>query len=139
MWFLRYGAQRTEFFVILDHFLPFYPCNNLKNQNVEKMKKTPVDVIVLSLCTTNDKIWCMIAQQTEFFVISGHFMPFYPNNNPKNQQFGKMKQLPADIIILHKCTKNPKNQHFGKMKQLPADIIILHKCTKNHDHMLYSS
>ena len=119
---MRYGAQRTEFFVILDHFLPFYPCNNLKNQNVEKMKKTPGDVIILPLCTTNDKIWCMIAQQTEFFVISGHFMPFYPTHNPKNQHFGKMKQLPADIIILHKCTKNPKNQHFGKMKKLPADI-----------------
>ena len=24
-WFLRYGVQRTEFFVILDCFLPFYP------------------------------------------------------------------------------------------------------------------
>ena len=23
-----YGAQGTDFFVILDHFLPFYPTNN---------------------------------------------------------------------------------------------------------------
>ena len=22
------------------------------------------------------------------------------------------------------------------MKKIPADVIILHKCTKNHDHML---
>ena len=39
VWLLRYGVWRTEFFVILDHFLHFYPPNNLKNQNFEKMKK----------------------------------------------------------------------------------------------------
>ena len=36
--FLRYWAQQTEF-VILDHFLSFYPLNNLKNQYFEKLKK----------------------------------------------------------------------------------------------------
>ena len=39
VWFLRYGAWRTQFFVILDCFLPLYPPNNPKNQNFEKMKK----------------------------------------------------------------------------------------------------
>ena len=39
VWFLRYGVQKIEFFVILDHFLPFYFHNNPKNQNFEKMKK----------------------------------------------------------------------------------------------------
>ena len=34
-WFLRYRAQPTEFFVILNHFMPFYP----KNQNFEKKEK----------------------------------------------------------------------------------------------------
>ena len=52
------------------------------------------------------------AQQTEFFVILSHSLPFYP-------------------------TSNPKNENFEKMKKKPGDIIILHKCTKNHDHMLY--
>ena len=28
------------FFLILGHFLIFYPTNNLKNQNIEKMKKS---------------------------------------------------------------------------------------------------
>ena len=51
---------------------------------------------------------------TQLFVILGHFLPFYPTNNPKNQ-------------------------NFEKMKKIPGDIIILHKCTKNHDHMLYWS
>ena len=31
VWFLRYGVQQTYFFVILGHFLAFYPPNNLKN------------------------------------------------------------------------------------------------------------
>ena len=36
IWFLRYGVQRTKFFVILDRFLLFYCPNNLKNKNFEK-------------------------------------------------------------------------------------------------------
>ena len=47
--------------------------------------------------------------------IMGHFLPF---------------TLPP---------KNQKKQNFEKMKILPRDIIILHKCTKNHSHMRYSS
>ena len=43
VWFLRYGAQLTELFLILGHFLPFYPTNNRKNQNFEKTKKMPGD------------------------------------------------------------------------------------------------
>ena len=54
IWFLRYGAQQTEFFVILDHFFSFYPSNNLKNQNFEKTKKTPGDITILHMCTIND-------------------------------------------------------------------------------------
>ena len=30
VWFLRYWVWRTEFFVILDHFLPFYPLTTWK-------------------------------------------------------------------------------------------------------------
>ena len=36
VWFLRYGAQQTEFFVILDRFLPFYPPMDPENQHFEK-------------------------------------------------------------------------------------------------------
>ena len=36
VWFLRYQAWQTEFFVILDHFLLFYPPNNLKKKKNEK-------------------------------------------------------------------------------------------------------
>ena len=33
--------------------------------------------------------------------------------------------------------ENLKNQNFDKIKKAPANIIILHKCTKNHNQMLY--
>ena len=52
-------------------------------------------------------------QQTKCFVILDRFLPFYPPTN------------------------NPKNQNFEKLRKAPGDTIILHKCTKNYDHMLY--
>ena len=53
--------------------------------------------------------WDMEAQQTEFFLILKHFLPFYPLKNPENQNFEKMKKMPGDIIISHKCTINDNN------------------------------
>ena len=44
IWFLRYGAQQTKFFVILDHFLPFSSTNNPKNKKLEKIEKKIVKV-----------------------------------------------------------------------------------------------
>ena len=32
------------------------------------------------------------------------FLPFYLPNNSKNQNFGKMKKTPGNIITLHKYT-----------------------------------
>ena len=43
-------------------------------------------------------------RQTEFLAIFSHFWPFYPTNNPKNQNFAKMKTMPGGIIILNKHT-----------------------------------
>ena len=47
--------SRTDIiFVILENLLPFYPTNNPKNQNSEKMKKMPGDIVLLPMCTIND-------------------------------------------------------------------------------------
>ena len=35
----------------MGHFLPFYSSKSPKNQNFEKMKKTPGDIIILNMCT----------------------------------------------------------------------------------------
>ena len=40
-----------------------------------------------------------------FFILSS-FFPFYFASSPKSENFKKMKKTPADVIILHKCTKN---------------------------------
>ena len=117
VWFLRYGAWQTEFFVILGHFLPFYLPNDPENQNFE-MKKNLGDIIILNICTINDNhmvygSWDMEHKKIFCF---GPFLTFYPTNNPKNQNFDKTKK-----------------------KNTPGNIINLHKCTKNHDHMLYCS
>ena len=53
VWFLRYEAWQTKFFVSLDCFFPFYPSNNQKNQNFEKLKKNPGDIIILHKCPKN--------------------------------------------------------------------------------------
>ena len=78
-WDIKCKGQ--SFFVILGHFLPFDPPNNPKNQNFEKIKKTPKYVVILHLHTTNDNhIWFLRYQawQTELFVILGYFLPFLP-------------------------------------------------------------
>ena len=91
--------------------------NNQKNQNFEKMKTKP-GVIILHMHTINDNhmmydSWDTECSKQNFFVILANFCPFtppppypYPPNNPKNQLFEKIKQIPWDIIILHKCCKN---------------------------------
>ena len=39
VWFLRYGVQQTGFFLILDHFLPFYPLTTQKIKILKNWKK----------------------------------------------------------------------------------------------------
>ena len=61
------------------------------------------------ICGSSD-----LRHDRQIFIILGRFLPFDPPNNPKNQNFEKIKKTPGDIIILH----------------LP---------TTNADHMMYSS
>ena len=50
--------------------------------------------------------WDMKHDWQNFFCHFGAFLPFYPPNNLKSQNFEKLKKISGDIIILHKCTKN---------------------------------
>ena len=88
------GQNFLSFWTI---FCFFYPPNNPKNQKFEKMKKMPADIIILHICTINDNhmmycFWDMKHDRQNFFVISDHFLPFYPTNNPKNQNLKKLKK-----------------------------------------------
>ena len=99
---MMYGFWDMEcdgqnFFIILDFFLPFYPSNDLKNENFYKMKKLFGDIIILQNISPNMMIMCYIAPEiwcvtdAVFFFILVYFLSLY---------------LPRDIIILHMCTKN---------------------------------
>ena len=85
-WFLRYGVRQTEFVVILDHFLTFYPTNNPKSKLFKKSKNLPGDIIILEMCTINDNHMMYGSRDMEhdrdFFVILDHFFPFTPHHPP---------------------------------------------------------
>ena len=97
VWFLRYGLQRTECFAILDCFLPFYPPNNPKNQNFEKMKKPPGDIITLHMCTIKDNhmtygSWDMVRDGQNLLSFWTIFCPFTPLTTQKIKLLKKLKK-----------------------------------------------
>ena len=100
VWFLRYWTWQTDFFVILDHFLPFYPFNNLKNQNSEKRKKPPRDIIILHKCTKNDN--CMMYGSRNVKCYRQNFLWFLTVFCPFTL-----------VIILHMCTINNNHMMHG--------------------------
>ena len=75
-------------------FCPFTPLTTLKIKILNKWKKTPGDIINLSLRTTNDDhmygSWDTECNRQKFFVILDQFLLFYPPKNPENQNFEKM-------------------------------------------------
>ena len=99
-------------------FLPFYPPNNPKNQNFEKLKKAPGDIIILHKCTINDNqydVWFQRyqVQWTDLYVILDHFLPFYPPNSSKNENFKKNE-------------KNAwRSHHFTEVYQKLWSYVIL--------------
>ena len=88
VWFLRYGVQQTEFFVILDHLLPFYHHlhphprpNNLKNQNLKKWKNH-LDILSSYTCVPKMTIiWSMVPEisntTNRMFCHFGSFFAFF--------------------------------------------------------------
>ena len=102
----------------MGYFLPFYisfpatpyppPSNNPDNQNFEKIKEAPGDIIILNMSNINknqklNDVWFLRygAQPTDFFLILNQFLPFYcspqppttpPTQQPKELKFWKMKR-----------------------------------------------
>ena len=102
--FLRCRVRETNFFAIMGNFLSFYPTNNPKNQNFQKLKKTTttkkntwiyhhltqVKPKMMIICYTVPEIWHMTDVISIFHF--GLFFPLLPTNNPKNQNFEKIKK-----------------------------------------------
>ena len=64
-------------------------------------------------------------RQTQFFVILGHFLPFYIPNNLENQNSEKIKKESGGVIILHIWTKNYNQMIYA----LPSFNICVPKIT----------
>ena len=106
---LRYGSNHTIFchfgslFALLSHYLP----------QILKIEKKNKEIFPFSHVPNKLRFLRYKAQQTEIFVILGHFLPFYSTNKPKNQNFEKMKKSLGDIIILHLSTTNDNHIVYG--------------------------
>ena len=81
-------------------YFAFLPPNNPENQNFEKMKKNPGEIIILNMSTINEN---HMMYRQNFFSFWAFYMPL-PSTNPDNQNFEKIRKTPGKIIILHKCT-----------------------------------
>ena len=106
-------SATDRIFCYFGPLLPFYPHpQQPKKWKILKKWKKHLEILSLYTCVPKMKIiWCMIPEiwsmwQTEFLVILDCFLPFYPYNNPKNQNFEKLKKIHGYIIILYKCTKH---------------------------------
>ena len=97
IWFLRYDAWRTEFFVIWNVFCHFTPLTTWKIQILKNWQKTPGYIITLHMCAINDNqmmygSWDIERERQIFLSFWTIFCSFYPRNNPKYQNFEKMKK-----------------------------------------------
>ena len=119
VWFLRYEAWQTEFFVIFDCFLLFYPPNNPKNQ-FWKTEKKAGDMIILHKCTNNyvHMLYCsldMACNECNRY-------------NPKNQNFKKkFKKIRPEISSFDKSLPKIMTICYTVSEiWYVMDVIILH-------------
>ena len=89
---------QTDFFVILDCFLHFYPRKDQKNKIFEKILKNPGDIIILHICTTTDNhimygSWYIKCNRQNFLLLWTVFCPFTPLTTKKSK-FWKTEKSP---------------------------------------------
>ena len=106
-------CNRQNYFVILDHFLPFYLSNNLKSQNFEKMKKTPGDITILHRRNINHNhtmhgSWDTKCNRQNFLLFWAIFCPF-----TRKSKFWKNEKNIRDNIILYMCTLKDNHMMYG--------------------------
>ena len=102
---MRDGCNYFSFWAIFCTFTPL-AAQKIKIKKKKKQRKMPGDI---SFYIWVPKIMIRFLRyavwQIQIFFILGHFLP-YPPNSPKNKNFKITKQMPGDIITLHKWTKN---------------------------------
>ena len=120
VWFPRYEAWWTDFFVILGHFLPFYhpsfPLIILKIKILKKEMEAMSRDIILSyiICTIIEDhmiyaSWNIRCDRQNFLLFWAIFCPFRPLTN-QIIKILKLKKTPGDIIIVHIFTINENHR-----------------------------
>ena len=165
IWYMVFQIWSATDKIFLSFWTIFCPFTQ-KNQNFEKLKKAPGDIIILHKCTKNDDymLYCSLDMARNrlncYFSFWAIFYPFTSLTVQKIKIEKKWKKPCGDIIILHKSTKNDDQMihsswdmvhdgcnyfsfwaisDFEKIQKTHGDIIILHRCTKNYGQMMYSS
>ena len=112
MWYIvpEIWGMMDRNFVILDHFLPFYPPNNPKNQYFLKTKQTSGYTIILHMCTINDNhmiygSWDIEHDRQNFLSFWTIFMSFYPL---KTQKIKILKNWKKYLEVSSFYTNAPK-------------------------------
>ena len=116
---MTYGSwdikrDKQNFLSLCAIFCPNHP----ENRNFEKNEKNSRRYhLYMSIINENHMMydsWDMECDRQNFFSFWTIFCSFTsPLNNPKSQNFEKMKHIPRDIIILHKCTINDNHVIYG--------------------------
>ena len=119
------------------HFFPFYPPKNLQNQNFEKLKKL-LEISSFYTCIKNHNYMMYGSWDTEwdgqnFFVILGHFSPFYhtppatPLMIPKIKILKKKWKECLEILSFYTymCTINDDDIWFLKYKVRQTEIFVI--------------
>ena len=90
IWFVRYGAQQTEFFAFWTIFCSFTrPPNNPKKLKFGKNEKRSLKILLFYTCVPKMRIiWCMILEiwslTDRFLSFWTIFCPFTPSTPPPN-------------------------------------------------------
>ena len=117
--------------IVFCHFayiFPFYPTNNPKNQNFERTKKMPGDIVILHLCTTNHMVYGSRDMECDrhIFRNCGSFFAWLLIYQPIKSKFWKneKKECPEIFFVIlgHILPFNPTKNHkiFEKMKKKKA-------------------
>ena len=109
--------------IFLSFWTIFWPFTSLKSRKIKILKKWKKRLEISSLYTNVPKIMTkcytvpVIRCVTDAIIILylRLFLPFYPPNNPKNQNLKKKKERKTAgyIIILYMCTKNNDEMMHG--------------------------
>ena len=107
VWFLRYEAWLTESFVIVDHFLPFYPPTNPKIKILKNWRKG-LQILSFYTCTMYDNhrmygYWDIKHDKQDFLSFWTIFCPPCPPLTTQKIKILKKWKTSLEILSFYIC------------------------------------